>query len=127
MISRKDFADMMTVPSGVKCVNMPLDTAYALDPTLAAIYLDVADTEVWVRNDVGAANDIATTIYLPSVALAKGLTYSFTMTHQAGNAVCTVVSNGDVMTGISLTMETAEDHISIRSDGLEWHLLFQVD
>jgi len=70
-----------------------------------------------------------TTIVLPPVAEAKGLTYFISVS--SGSHDCTVVAHGgatypDARNFSSLVLTADEDHVAVMSNGVEWVLLVDV-
>jgi len=83
----------------------------------SAVYLEPHETEVFVNS----ASGYTQTIYLPFVALVRGVTFHIHYVAVGGNL--TIADQLDSKSWANATLATAKDSFSCVSDGRAWHVL----
>jgi len=113
--SKMDVQNDAQVPSTSKT------TVISATGDAQAVYLELYQQSVRFQNLLGAGDDANVTVYLPNVTEAKGLTFSFVLFDQDGDADFIVADNDESLDwGGDYTLDAEDDCLTLRSDGMSW-------
>jgi len=79
------------------------------------------NVELWERTWICNMASGTSTLYLPYVALAKGLRFTFLV--RTGSNILTIADRDDSEGWTDVTIEDAGDTLTVESDGTQWILV----